>query len=44
VFGTAALSPAQLATVLPYPLIVWGADEIRRARRRARTGRRLAAQ
>jgi len=30
VFGTASLSPAQLATVAPYPFIVWGADEIRR--------------
>jgi calcium-translocating P-type ATPase len=31
-FGTAALSPAQLATVAPYPFIVWGADELRRMR------------
>jgi calcium-translocating P-type ATPase len=30
-FGTAALTPGQLLTVAPYPLIVWGADEIRRA-------------
>jgi hypothetical protein len=30
VFGTAALTPAQLATVAPYPFIVWGADETRR--------------
>ena len=29
-FGTAALSPAQLAIVAPFPFIVWGADEIRR--------------
>ena len=29
-FGTAALSPAQLAVVAPFPFIVWGADEIRR--------------
>lgn len=29
-FGTAALSPAQLATVAPFPFIVWGADELRR--------------
>ena len=38
VFGTAALSPAQLATVAPFPFIVWGADEIRKAivRRRAK--------
>ncbi|MFD0274235.1 cation-translocating P-type ATPase [Kitasatospora sp. NPDC127111] len=37
VFGTAALTPAQLATVAPFPIIVWGADELRRAllRRRA---------
>jgi hypothetical protein len=26
-FGTAALTPSQLLTVLPYPFIVWGADE-----------------
>jgi len=30
-FGTAALSPSQLATVAPFPVIVWGADELRRA-------------
>jgi calcium-translocating P-type ATPase len=30
-FGTAALAPAQLATVAPFPFIVWGADETRRA-------------
>jgi hypothetical protein len=30
-FGTAALSPGQLATVAPFPFVVWGADEIRRA-------------
>jgi calcium-translocating P-type ATPase len=30
-FGTAALSPGQLAVVAPFPFIVWGADEIRRA-------------
>jgi len=37
-FGTAALSPAQVATVIPFPFIVWGADELRRLliRRRAR--------
>ncbi|MGZ4434161.1 MAG: cation-translocating P-type ATPase [Trebonia sp.] len=29
-FGTAALSGGQLATVAPFPIIVWGADEIRR--------------
>jgi Cation transporting ATPase, C-terminus len=30
-FGSAALTPGQLLTVAPYPIIVWGADEIRRA-------------
>ncbi|HUZ52678.1 MAG TPA: cation-translocating P-type ATPase C-terminal domain-containing protein, partial [Streptosporangiaceae bacterium] len=30
VFGTAALTPAQVATVAPFPFIVWGADELRR--------------
>ena len=29
-FGTTALTPAQLATVAPFPFIVWGADEFRR--------------
>jgi calcium-translocating P-type ATPase len=33
-FGTAALSPMQLATVAPFPFIVWGADELRRYRHR----------
>ena len=37
-FGTAALSPAQLALVVPYPFIVWGADELRRAVMRSRYG------
>ena len=35
-FGTATLTPAQLLTVAPYPFIVWGADEIRRAILRGR--------
>jgi len=29
-FGTQSLTPSQLLTVAPFPLIVWGADEIRR--------------
>jgi calcium-translocating P-type ATPase len=33
-FGTEALSPAQLATVAPFPFVVWGADELRRFLRR----------
>lgn len=44
VLGTAALSPSMLALAIPYPFIVWGADELRRwlvrrsnRRRRART-------
>ena len=37
VFGTAALGPAQLATVAPFPFVVWGADELRRALVRRRT-------
>ena len=36
VFGTAALSPSQLAVVAPFPFLVWGADELRRAHRRRR--------
>jgi magnesium-transporting ATPase (P-type) len=36
IFGTAALSPAQLVLVAPYPFIVWGADEVRRWTRRRR--------
>jgi calcium-translocating P-type ATPase len=34
VFGTAALSAGQLLLVVPFPLIVWGADELRRLWRR----------
>ena len=30
VFGTAALGPAELVFLLPFPFVVWGADEIRR--------------
>ena len=37
-FGTAALSVAQLALVVPYPFIIWGADELRRAFMRSRYG------
>jgi magnesium-transporting ATPase (P-type) len=43
VFGTAALTPAQLATVAPFPFIVWGADELRRLLlRRHRKARAVA--
>ncbi|KAA9160205.1 cation-transporting P-type ATPase [Amycolatopsis acidicola] len=39
--GTAALTPDMLALVLPFPFIVWGADELRRwfVRWRARSPR-----
>ncbi|MGW3044340.1 cation-translocating P-type ATPase [Kitasatospora sp. NPDC001159] len=37
VFGTAALSPTQLLIVAPFPFLVWGADELRRAVVRRRT-------
>ncbi|UQX10773.1 cation-translocating P-type ATPase [Candidatus Mycobacterium methanotrophicum] len=33
-FGTAALSGGQLLLVVPFPFIVWGADELRRLWRR----------
>jgi hypothetical protein len=40
-FGTEALTPAQVATVAPFPVIVWGADELRRLLvRRYRAGQR----
>ena len=43
IFGTAALTPAQLATVAPFPFIVWGADELRRLLlRRYRKARAVA--
>jgi calcium-translocating P-type ATPase len=34
VFGTAGVDGLAILVVLPFPLIVWGADELRRARRR----------
>ena len=39
--GTAALTPRMLLTVVPFPFVVWGADELRRylVRRRS-AGRR----
>ena len=42
-FGTAALTPAQLATVAPFPFVVWGADELRRLAVRRRAARTTAA-
>ena len=37
--GTAALPPRDLVILLPYPLIVWGADELRRFLLRRRDAR-----
>jgi calcium-translocating P-type ATPase len=37
--STAPLGPAELLFALPYPFIVWGADELRRYLIRARTAR-----
>jgi magnesium-transporting ATPase (P-type) len=39
-FHTAALGPPELAFLAPFPIVVWGADELRRAlrRRAARVG------
>jgi hypothetical protein len=34
--GTAALSPTDLLILLPFPFIVWGADELRRYVQRRR--------
>ncbi|SNY59208.1 cation-translocating P-type ATPase [Paractinoplanes atraurantiacus] len=40
VFGTAALSGTELALLAPFPVLVWGADEVYRALlRRGRSGR-----
>lgn len=37
VFGTAPLTPSQLLIVVPFPFIVWGADEVYRAALRRRS-------
>jgi magnesium-transporting ATPase (P-type) len=34
IFHTAPLGPMEFAILVPFPFIVWGADELRRARRR----------
>ncbi|MFO7572300.1 MAG: cation-transporting P-type ATPase [Gaiellaceae bacterium] len=36
IFGTAALGPVEVAILLTFPVLVWGADELRRARLRRR--------
>ena len=35
-FGTSALGPAELAILATFPVVVWGADELRRWRHRRR--------
>jgi magnesium-transporting ATPase (P-type) len=40
VFGTAAVGPELLAILLPFPFVVWGADELRRWYLRRPAGRR----
>ena len=44
IFHTAPLGPAELLFLLPFPFVVWGADEMWRwRRRRCRTTRGGAA-
>ncbi len=38
VFGTAALGATEIAILATFPLVVWGADELRRYRIRQRHG------
>ncbi|HET6504918.1 MAG TPA: cation-transporting P-type ATPase [Amycolatopsis sp.] len=42
--GTAALPPADLLLLLPYPVIVWGADELRRYLVRRHAARKAGGQ
>jgi len=43
IFGTAALNVTQLAVIAPFPLIVWGADELWRWTRRHHQARPATA-
>jgi magnesium-transporting ATPase (P-type) len=43
VFGTASLGLVDVAVLLPFPLVVWGADELRRAFLRRRQTTVIAA-
>jgi calcium-translocating P-type ATPase len=38
-FGTASLSALDVAVLVPFPILVWGADELRRARLRRKLSR-----
>lgn len=42
IFGTASLAGHQLLIVLPFPFLIWGADELRRWATRAREQRAIA--
>ena len=44
IFGTAPVSPGQVAVVAPFPVIVWGADELVRWFKRHRAGAAHASQ
>ena len=37
IFGTTGLEPTQLALLLPFPVVVWGVDELHRLRHRRHT-------
>jgi magnesium-transporting ATPase (P-type) len=39
VFGTSALGPVELAILATFPVVVWGADELRRAHLRRKSAR-----
>ena len=43
-FGTAALGPVELAILATFPIVVWGADELRRARLRGQSIRPVTAR
>jgi magnesium-transporting ATPase (P-type) len=43
IFGTAPLGPLDLAILVPFPIVVWGADELRRLAQRTRGARSLPA-
>ena len=40
IFGTATLTPTDVVLLLPFPILMWGADELRRFGNRARHRRR----
>jgi calcium-translocating P-type ATPase len=44
IFHTAPLGPVELAILAPFPLIVWGVDEVRRGRRRLAQTRAAATE